>query len=61
MLHWTPNAWDAAFDDHSTATSIGLHYVDLTTQRAQQGALQFTFLWTDSGRWEDRNYSIDLG
>jgi glucoamylase len=58
MLRWTPNSWDSAFDVHSTATSIGLHYVDLEAQDGQSGAIEFTFFWTDSGRWEDRNYSI---
>lgn len=60
MLRWTPNSWDSAFDVHSTATSIGLHYVDLEAQKGQLGAIDFTFFWTDSGRWEDRNYSIGV-
>lgn len=57
-LRWTSNQWETVFDTHSTATSIGIHYVDLPTTKGQTGKLQFTFNWTDAERWEGRNFSV---
>ena len=43
-------------------TGVGLHYVDLEIEAVKPGgALQFTFYWPESDRWEGKNYEVELG
>lgn len=58
-LRWTGDEWATQDDLQSRSSGIGLHYVDLPTSRAGKW-LRFTFFWTDSGRWEGRDFSIEL-
>ncbi len=57
VLHWTRDEWQQTRDQHATATSLGLHFVDLQALRGQQAPFRFTFFWVDENRWEGRDYA----
>jgi len=59
-LRWSADAWSTIQDTDARATRFGLYYVDLPTSRDSRAPLNFTFLWTDGGRWEGRDYRVEL-
>lgn len=59
-LHWTSDAWNTVNDTPSTATAVGIHYVDIATDQHTTGPLQFTFYWVNTMNWEGRNYQVQL-
>jgi glucoamylase len=58
LLHWTDDDWQAIHDVTATPTALGIHFVDIPIGRSQQAPVRFTFLWTDSGEWEGRDYAV---
>jgi glucoamylase len=60
-LVWTKDLWRTVEVMPSTATSIGIHFVDLTTGPDQKTPFQFTFFWTEKQRWEGKNYEVAVG
>jgi glucoamylase len=60
-LRWSVDKWSSFTDTPSTATEVGIHYVDVPTNQNEAGSLvQFTFYWTDLERWEGVNYGVRL-
>lgn len=57
-LHWTSDQWQTTDDTDSTATQLGIHFVDLPTAKGQRAPLRFTFNWTVENRWEGRDYEV---
>jgi glucoamylase len=57
-LRWSDDAWSTLRDTASTATSLGIHFVDLPAARGARAPLRFTFFWTDAGRWEGRDFAV---
>jgi glucoamylase len=60
-LHWTQDGGNSWQDVITTATAVGIHYVDLPTQADQaDSSLIFTFFWTSSQTWQGSNFTIGL-
>jgi len=59
-LRWTADDWQHLQDTPSENTSLGIHFVDLTTSNEQTAPLRFTFFWTEPNRWEGRDYKVDV-
>lgn len=59
-LHWTDDEWQHARDTLSTATAIGLQYVDLATTPRSRAPFRFTFYWPEANRWEGSDYMVEL-
>lgn len=60
-LHWSFDNWTTAKDTLSEDTGIGIHHVDLPLSRRKTGAtLVFTFLWTETGNWEGKNFEVQV-
>ncbi|MGV2827721.1 glycoside hydrolase family 15 protein [Myxosarcina sp. GI1(2024)] len=58
-LHWTNDEWQAIQDLESTRiAALGLNYVDLTADKLSP--IEFTFFWTGSNNWEQRNYRVKV-
>jgi glucoamylase len=57
-LHWTRDEWNTVKDTPSSATTLGIDFVDIPITAAQQAPIRFTFLWTASGRWEGRDHAV---
>jgi glucoamylase len=59
-LHWTVDEWQSANDTPSTATAVGIHFVDIPVVESIRAAIRFTFFWPRSGHWEGRDYHVDI-
>jgi glucoamylase len=60
LLHSTGDEWQHATDTLSTATPLGIHFVDLVIPADQRAKIRFTQHWTHEDRWEGRDYSVDI-
>lgn len=59
-LHWSNDNWQTIHNIDSTATSIDIEFVDITISSNHPSSVDFTFFWTDSQNWENRNYQVDF-
>jgi len=57
-LHWSKDNWQTAEDTPSQSTALGVDFVDIPIDSQHQEPICFTFFWTLSGNWEQRNYSV---
>ena len=57
---WTLDDWQTFQDTPSTPTGLGIHFVDIHVPRQQKAHVRFTFFWTHEGRWERRNYNVEV-
>jgi glucoamylase len=60
LLHWTRDGWLHRQDLRATPTPIGINYVDIDVPESWRAPICFTFLWTDSGTWEGKDFSVEL-
>jgi len=60
LLHWTRDDWGTTEDSHSTPTPLGIEYFDIATPPQRSGRVRFTFFWTDAGRWEGKDFEVDV-
>ena len=59
-LHWTADEWTTVQDTPSSATALGIEFVDIPIVAAQRAPIRFTFLWTKSNSWEGRDYVVAI-
>jgi len=59
-LHWTCDDWQSTNDTDSTATRLGIEFLDIAIAPTQQSPVRFTFFWSDAKRWEERNYEVNI-
>ena len=61
QVRWSADHWETTHDSATTDSGLGLHYVDLPCEAAEPGdAVQFTFYWSESDRWEGKNYQVEV-
>ncbi len=61
MIHWSINSWNDTQDNPTHDTGLGVHFVDLPTEKLSSGSiLLFTFYWIDQNRWEGRDYRVEI-
>jgi len=58
VLHCGKGDWAEVHDTHSTATAIGIEFVDIEVAAGERAPVRFTFYWLDSERWEGRDYAV---
>jgi glucoamylase len=62
-LHWSADEWHTVNDRESAATKIGVHYADVEIAQDPEGSripIRFTFWWSDSGTWADKDYHVGV-
>jgi len=59
-LHWSDDEWQTVKDTPSSATTLGVEFVDIPILAAQQAPIRFTFFWTLSEAWEGRDYLVSV-
>lgn len=60
-VRWTSDAWRTAHDTPATDTALGVYFVDLPTAELAGGAaVEFTFYWCESRRWEGANFAVTV-
>jgi glucoamylase len=57
-LRWTSDAWAHLAETASTATGLGIEFVDLPTPAPAGTVFEFTFFWSLRGEWDGTNRSI---
>ncbi|MBD2509445.1 glucan 1,4-alpha-glucosidase [Nostoc muscorum FACHB-395] len=57
-LHWSQDNWQTVKDTPSTATKLGVDFVDISVSNNQQQPINFTFFWIETSKWEQRNYTV---
>ncbi|NJD62509.1 MAG: glucan 1,4-alpha-glucosidase [Deltaproteobacteria bacterium] len=60
LLHWTRDEWATSQDTHPASTALGIEYVDIPVLPGSKGTIRFTFFWKEEGRWEGRDYRVDV-
>jgi glucoamylase len=60
-VHWSGDGWRNIHDTLTKDTGLGVHCADLMTEHLSAGGtLEFTFYWTEAGRWENTNFAITI-
>jgi len=59
-LHWSGDEWQTVKDTPSSATTLGVEFVDIPILAAQRAPIRFTFFWTASDSWEGRDYLVSV-
>ncbi|HET9651204.1 MAG TPA: hypothetical protein VFP36_03390, partial [Usitatibacter sp.] len=70
-LHWASDEWRTVRDTDSADSGLGMHFVDIRIDAAQQAPIRFTFYWRAdadysfftrrAGQWEGRDYAVEVG
>lgn len=60
VLRWTADRWQTFADAKASGTSLGIHFVDVPSAPGQRAPIQFTFHWPAGGRWEGRDYLVEV-
>ncbi len=60
QLHWSRDNWHTVEDTPSSATALGIDFVDIAIAHTQRAPIRFTFLWTTDTRWEGRDYLVAI-
>ncbi len=58
-LRWTCDEWKQTHDTDSKSIGTGHEYVDIRVL-AQRSPIRFTFFWTAVGRWEGRDFQVQI-
>ncbi len=59
-LRWTKDEWQTANDISSTPTSLGIEFADIEIPAGQESPIKFTFFWTAEGKWEGKDYTVNV-
>jgi len=59
-LHWSDDEWQTVKETLSSATTLGVEFVDIPIDEAQQAPIRFTFFWTVSNHWEGRDFIVSV-
>jgi glucoamylase len=59
VVHWSLDGWRTVQDNGTRDTGLGVHVLDLPTERLPAGAMVlFTFYWHETGQWEGEDYVV---
>jgi glucoamylase len=59
-LHWTGDDWGTVKDTPSSATTLGIDFVDILITAKQHAPIRFTFFWPERNSWEGRDYMVEI-
>jgi glucoamylase len=60
-VHWSSDGWRTVQDTRTHDSGLGVHYADLLTKDIPAGGtVTLTFYWTESGRWERRDFYVTV-
>ena len=59
-LHWTGDEWGTVKDTPSSATTLGIDFVNIPITAKQKAPIRFTFFWPESDSWEGHDYVVEI-
>jgi hypothetical protein len=59
-LRWSADEWRNVHDACSASTAARIDFVDIPLAPDQEAPLRFTFLWTETGQWEGRDFMVSI-
>jgi glucoamylase len=59
-LSFSLDGWSQAERCKAVTPGVGIYFADIQVPNEQGPPLNFTFLWSDSQHWENRNFSVDV-
>lgn len=60
-VRWSSNKWQTFQDTETVDTGIGVHYAMLPAAQSKKGdSVRFTMFWIDAGKWEGRNFEVNV-
>ena len=61
MVHWSFDGWRTSQDSNTRDTGLGVHSVDLPTEKLRVGEeVNFTLYWPESNRWEGTDFAVRI-
>ena len=61
MVHWSFDGWQTAQDSNTWDTGLGVHVVDLPTEKLTVGRqIVLTFYWIKENRWHGADFSVTV-
>ncbi|RJP16586.1 MAG: glucan 1,4-alpha-glucosidase [Candidatus Abyssobacteria bacterium SURF_5] len=60
QLLWTMDEWKTKFQTSSAPTGLEICFVDIAVPKGQTAPIRFTFFWTDTDKWEGRDYCVNI-
>ncbi|MCB8929283.1 MAG: glucan 1,4-alpha-glucosidase [Ardenticatenaceae bacterium] len=61
VIHWSNDNWQTTQETHTRDTGLGLHIVDLPTEKLGAGTeIVFTFRWLEADRWQGENFTVQI-
>jgi glucoamylase len=61
-VRWSDDDWSTVRDAEAVDTGLGLFVTDLPTATLEVGrTVRFTYFWPESGRWEGRDFHVEVG
>jgi len=61
MVHWSFDGWQTAQDSSTWDTGLGVHVVDLPTEKLTVGRkIVFTFYWLRENWWQGADFSVTV-
>ncbi len=60
-VHWSNDNWRTTLDTVTDNSGLGIYFADLPAKDLATGEkILFTFYWIDAGKWEGKNFSIEI-
>jgi len=60
VLHWSLDHWKSRHETRSSATKLGVEFVDISPHKSSAGNIDFTFFWSVREEWEKTNYEVKI-
>ncbi len=60
VVNWTADSWKTTMQTPATDKDIGIFVADIPVPDESEGTMEFTFFWTETGNWENRNFLIHI-
>ncbi|HEY2664049.1 MAG TPA: hypothetical protein VGI47_06885, partial [Candidatus Binataceae bacterium] len=59
-LHWSVDEWNQVTETVANTNALKLYYTDIAIARDQKSPVRFTFFWVTTGKWEGRDYQVEV-
>jgi glucoamylase len=61
LVHWSFDGWKTTQDSDTRDTGLGIHSVDLPTEKLRGGEdVTFTLYWPESNRWDGTDFVVRI-